>query len=1106
MKKSAIPAILEQINKNKAPELAIDARELYKAFAPITDFHGWFRDQVLRARLKENVDYVRNGRERAKNRKYLLTLNAAKRVVKLRQYKKSCACRYTNGFLLLEVSEKNSSKTREHIGEAAYLGDKKEAKHFGDERKVQSEVEQETRLNTDCADKEANDTVKFDEYALQDSKNLFVDAEIMPFRFKEFYLRTLMDDGGKAWFYAHDVIECLGRSSLFFASEYLNAVNTQSFKVWVVTGKKADGSDDIQRVALNFVDQNGLNALIYKLRSHKTKVFRRLITETVLPHILQKRQYKIKQKDEETEGIQIKEVEEIYNDQVVFGLKGHNAFVSSLDIAKVFEKNHDDIIRDIRALPDDSFRSLNFEEVEYEAINPHSGGVAKYPAYNVFRDGFTLLVKDYPRKIQFTYAFDDIERLYAPDVKKRCARKIANEKEWRTANMGTASFEFEGRSLLTVTDGDGKVWFCGKDAAEMLGYKNTGQAVNNHCKGVTKRYPIETTNGVIQKAVFIAEPDLRKLIIKSHLPEAERIEKWLMDTVLPSILQKRQCETTQESDRTAANTGIVQFEFDGQPLRTDDDNGEIWFCANDVCACLGYSNPRDALDKHCDRGDVAKRDIGVVTGKKADGSDAIQQVATNFVNESGLYALIFGSRLPKAKMFKRWITSEVLPSIRKTDETKREADRTEATQQAKGEQRKEIAVINNQEVVFGLEGDKVFVSSLDIAKVFEKNHAHVLRDIRTFLEYERQLNSEPTINEGCNRPNFGGVKQTYTTTDFTERNFALVEYADAKGEKRPAYNITRDGFTLLTFTGRKTYQWKVALINAFNEVQKRYDPYVTKSHTGISGDKNEKQSAMEIVPFEFEGRNLRTLTDGGGKLWFCGKDAADMLGYKDATNAIKQHCKGVNDGVVKRHPIIDALGREQEAVFIGEPDLWRLIARSHLPQAQRVEKWIFEEVLPSIRKTGAYQTPSSESGIPSPQVLSLIAIQKLIAETLASQAKIAALETRQEEMSNRVKTLETKANNNGYITPFEHQKLREAVQCRVKELRASLQERYGKDSVTTRSIHAVVWKEIGKRFGLFHYGYLRSSEFNKALELIEKIGVEVCEPTQKGESDERSGA
>lgn len=100
-------------------------------------------------------------------------------------------------------------------------------------------------------------------------------------------------------------------------------------------------------------------------------------------------------------------------------------------------------------------------------------------------------------------------------------------------------------------------------------------------------------------------------------------------------------------------------------IRTAGTSENPEFCAMDLCRALGFKNGRDAIAKHVDTPDVAKRDVGVVTGKKADGTDAVQNVEMTFVNESGMYALIFGSKLPQAKEFKKWVTSEVLPSIRK---------------------------------------------------------------------------------------------------------------------------------------------------------------------------------------------------------------------------------------------------------------------------------------------------------------------------------------------------------------------------------------------------------------------------------------------------------
>ena len=95
---------------------------------------------------------------------------------------------------------------------------------------------------------------------------------------------------------------------------------------------------------------------------------------------------------------------------------------------------------------------------------------------------------------------------------------------------------------------------------------------------------------------------------------------------------------------------------------------------------------------------------------------------------------------------------------------------------------------------------------------------------------------------------------------------------------------------------------------------------------------------------------VRTLEEGGQVL-FCGKDVCTALGYKDTTNAMKQHCHGVE----KRH-LTDALGQEQETNFIPEGDITRLAARSELPGAAAFESWIFDDVLPSIRRNGLYAT------------------------------------------------------------------------------------------------------------------------------------------------------
>lgn len=105
----------------------------------------------------------------------------------------------------------------------------------------------------------------------------------------------------------------------------------------------------------------------------------------------------------------------------------------------------------------------------------------------------------------------------------------------------------------------------------------------------------------------------------------------------------------------------------------------------------------------------------------------------------------------------------------------------------------------------------------------------------------------------------------------------------------------------------------------------------------------------ELITFNFEAAEVRTVVGEDGEPWFVGKDVCDVLGYADSTNAMKQHCKGV----VKRHPL-QTPGGMQEARVLSEGDVLRLIVRSRLPAAEQFERWVFDEVLPAIRKTGSY--------------------------------------------------------------------------------------------------------------------------------------------------------
>ena len=100
---------------------------------------------------------------------------------------------------------------------------------------------------------------------------------------------------------------------------------------------------------------------------------------------------------------------------------------------------------------------------------------------------------------------------------------------------------------------------------------------------------------------------------------------------------------------------LAIFSFESSQVRTLGTAESPLFVAIDIAVALGYQNAKDALSRHVDPEDLTKQEIETKGGRQT----------VNCVNESGLYALIFGSKLESAKRFKRWVTNEVLPAIRK---------------------------------------------------------------------------------------------------------------------------------------------------------------------------------------------------------------------------------------------------------------------------------------------------------------------------------------------------------------------------------------------------------------------------------------------------------
>ena len=130
---------------------------------------------------------------------------------------------------------------------------------------------------------------------------------------------------------------------------------------------------------------------------------------------------------------------------------------------------------------------------------------------------------------------------------------------------------------------------------------------------------------------------------------------------------KKVADKKEANKKQAAQVAVFENPEFGMVRTATDENGEPWFCAKDLCDVLGYKNSSCAVNQHVRSSDVAKRYVarlaknrfGVCEGK-------MQVVQMIFVNESGFYALVLGSKLASAVKFKDWVTSVVLPQIRKT--------------------------------------------------------------------------------------------------------------------------------------------------------------------------------------------------------------------------------------------------------------------------------------------------------------------------------------------------------------------------------------------------------------------------------------------------------
>ena len=123
---------------------------------------------------------------------------------------------------------------------------------------------------------------------------------------------------------------------------------------------------------------------------------------------------------------------------------------------------------------------------------------------------------------------------------------------------------------------------------------------------------------------------------------------------------------SSKNKKKAAPVCVFENPEFGMVRMATDEKGEPWFCAKDLCDVLGYKRADNAVRQHVNQHDALKQCVWVEVGKKKDGTPAKRLTPMIFVNESGFYALVLGSKLASAVKFKDWVTSVVLPQIRKT--------------------------------------------------------------------------------------------------------------------------------------------------------------------------------------------------------------------------------------------------------------------------------------------------------------------------------------------------------------------------------------------------------------------------------------------------------
>ncbi|MCD7736867.1 MAG: ORF6C domain-containing protein [Lachnospiraceae bacterium] len=224
---------------------------------------------------------------------------------------------------------------------------------------------------------------------------------------------------------------------------------------------------------------------------------------------------------------------------------------------------------------------------------------------------------------------------------------------------------------------------------------------------------------------------------------------------------------------------------------------------------------------------------------------------------------------------------------------------------------------------------------------------------------------------------------------------------------------------------------------------------------------------MQIFQNEEFGQ-IRTI-DVDGKIYFVANDAAKALGYKRPADAITTHCKG---SVKRRYPTASGL---QEVKVIPEGDLYRLITHSRMESAERFESWVFDEVIPSIRKAGSYGTPQLPQSPMELLELHYQAIKQV-------DGKVNLLSDNLEGVKKEFEIFK----NDMPVLGIEESRITNAVRAQgVKCLGGKESNAYQNKSLRGK-LYADIYHQLKRQFGISSYKAIKRNQCDTAVRIVEE--------------------